>query len=179
MNHGPLGNRPSGLQAKWIQAQHVNCCNSTTQQLVRISQKLAVLVVNNWFRLVNLSRIIAFYSTQRSDCLELTTCPASQKQTWLRLQVKFKKTAHNLKHASQMWSRRQSQWGVQMNRIWHTSFLPTMGTFWHVNVSVREQVNHTSMHQPFPRLSRYRGVGLSGKNWALDNGLAVKRNFLQ
>lgn len=77
-----------------------------------------------------------------------------------------------------MWSWRQSQWGMQMNRIWHTSFLPTMGTFCHVNVSVREQVNHTSMHQPFPRLSRYRGVGLSGKNWALDNGLAVKRRQL-
>jgi len=53
-----------------------------------------------------------------------------------------------------------------------------MGTFCHVNVSVSEQVNHTSMHQPFPRLSRYRGVGLSGKNWALDNGLAVKRRQL-
>ena len=32
------------------------------------------------------------------------------------------------------------------------------------------------MHQRFPRLSsqRYRGVGLSGRNWALDGGLAVK-----
>lgn len=81
MNHGPLGNRPSGLQAQWIQAQHVNCCNSTTQQLVQISQKLAVLVVNShWFRLVNLSRIIVFYSTQRSELLGTNYLP-SQPET--------------------------------------------------------------------------------------------------